>query len=64
MNNDRYLKIVLTVIAGSLLALVVRQFEPVARAQTEVSFQCQGELTGSPLGLAWPGGYTVDMKCN
>lgn len=63
---DRYTKVLLTIIAACLVALVARELPIVPPANAAQSaIQCQGELNANSWGATERtlGGYRVDIKC-
>ncbi len=63
---DRYTKIVLTIIAACLVAIVTRELPLVPPAHAaQSSIQCQGELKANSWGGTEKslGGYRVDITC-
>ena len=66
MIIDRYTKVILTVIAASLMVLAVGEVvdvEPALATSTQV--RCTGNLTANAFGGAEPivGGYSVQVRC-
>ena len=64
MRTDRYTRIMLTVIAVALLAIVLRPEVKAASAQAS-SVHCTGTLRANAFGGTEKliGGYQVDISC-
>ena len=62
---DLYTKIVLTIIAVCLAALVARELTIVPPAHAQDSLRCDGELRANSWGATEKtlGGYRVDITC-
>lgn len=62
---DRYTKILLTIIAACLVALVARELPLVAPAHAQSGIRCDGELKANSWGGTEKslGGYRVDITC-
>jgi hypothetical protein len=62
---DRYTKIVLTIIAVCLVALVARELTLVEPARALDSLRCDGELRANSWGATEKtiGGYRVEITC-
>ena len=65
MQIDFYTKLVLTIIAGCLLAVAVRSGPWVERAVAQPSISCQGPLKANAYGgtAATKGGYQILVTC-
>jgi hypothetical protein len=63
MHRDPYTRFVLTVIAGCLIALVLRSSSSDVGAQT--TLKCTGQLKANAWGGSEPsiGGYSIDLNC-
>ena len=59
-----YIRIVLTIIALCLIAISAREVTLVSEAKASYGkIECKGELSASPLGVDFPGGYEVKIEC-
>jgi hypothetical protein len=61
MVVDRYVKIVLTVIAVSLMALAAHELAVPAHAQPASGMHCRGTIVSDT--SAKTAGYTLDVTC-
>jgi hypothetical protein len=66
MAIDLYTKLMLTLIAGCLLAIAVRRGPSVESAVAQAAITCQGQLKANAHGGNAPnvGGYQLQVSCH
>ena len=66
MKTDWYTKVILTVIASTLLVIAFKQYQPVKDAKAAGYSMCSGQMTANAYGGEKPmvGGYSISLNCN
>ena len=67
MKSDLYVKFLLTLIAGSLIALVFRSAALTPRIQAAAVTTCTGEMkatSASPMQASLGASYKIQVTCN
>lgn len=64
MSPDRYMKMLLTIIAVCLVALTFRRGSIIPAARAASSTTCTGELNAFGEARAIIGGYKIELSCD
>jgi hypothetical protein len=67
MRPDLYVKVLLTIIAGCLVALTFRNSSLIPQARAATSTTCTGEMkaiTAGPLQASLGASYRIQVACN
>ena len=67
MRPDLYVKVLLTIIAGCLIALTFRNVSLIPQARAATPTTCTGEMkaiTAGPLQASLGASYRIEVRCN
>jgi hypothetical protein len=67
MRTDLYVRVLLTVIAGCLIALTFRSGSLIPQARAATSTTCTGEMkaiSAGPLQASLGASYRIEVTCN
>jgi hypothetical protein len=67
MRSDLYVRVLLTIIAGCLIALMFRSGSLIPQARAATSTRCTGEMkaiTAGPLQASLGASYRIEVTCN